>query len=74
MPQLNIYVTERLARTIRSRAKAQGKSLSEFVTGVLEEKLQPKAWDEAFFKKVMGSWKGEFPAIDRPLPEERQSL
>ena len=54
MPQLNIYVPEKLARTIRSRAKAQGKSLSEFVTSVLKEKLQPRAWDKAFFKEVMG--------------------
>ncbi len=74
MAQLNIYVPEKLARMLRKRAKVEGKSLSLFVSNIIEEKLQPQEWHDDFFRSVMGSWRGKFPRVERPLPEKREEL
>ncbi len=74
MAQLNIYVPENLVRLLRKRAKVEGKSLSLFVSNIIEEKLQPQGWHDDFFRNVMGSWRGRFPHVERPLPEKRGEL
>jgi hypothetical protein len=71
MPQLNIYVPEELAGSLRQAARRSRLSLSQFVTGIIKEKLGPKGWRKDFFTRVVGGWKGSFPEISRPPPGKR---
>lgn len=74
MPQLNVYVPESLERRIRKEAKHSRKSVSAFVMDLVKEKVDRGGWRPDFFSKIVGGWKGDFPEIDRPAPEEREGL
>ena len=74
MPQLNLYVPRDLEKEIRKEAKQRGKSISAYLMDLFRQKTSHKEWRKDFFREVVGGWKGDFPAPERKLPEERRSL
>jgi hypothetical protein len=74
MPQISLYIPTELEKKVRKSAKLRGKSLSAYVTEVLSERVEPRKWSKDFFKTVVGGWKGEFPSIERPPPQDEDSL
>jgi hypothetical protein len=74
MAQLNVYGPDELAEEIRKMAKRESKSLSAFLVDLVRQQLGGERWPKGFFKEVVGQWKGEFPEVQRPPPEERSRL
>lgn len=74
MPQLNVYVPERLEKKIRKEAKLSRKSVSAYVADLMKDRMDRGHWRPDFFTKIVGGWKGDFPEIERPAPEEREDL
>lgn len=75
MAQLNVYVPEPLAEEIRRRARRAGKSLSQFISTLVQKQADVKSqWPKRFFTKVIGGWQGKLSTIPRPIPEEREAL
>ena len=60
MAQLNLYVPDELLPSIKKSAKREGKSVSAFVTGLIEKNLNPRKWSTEF-ANTFGSWEGDFP-------------
>lgn len=74
MSQLNFYVPDDVEEQIRSAAQKEGKSISMFISDIIKSKFASKSWPKDFFTKVVGQWEGEFPTIERNLPQERDEL
>lgn len=74
MSQLNFYVPDDIEEQIRSAAQREGKSISLYISDIIKSKLPSKSWSKEFFSGVVGKWEGEFPTIERPLPQEREEL
>ncbi|MBI2605122.1 MAG: ribbon-helix-helix protein, CopG family [Deltaproteobacteria bacterium] len=73
MAQLNVYLPEDLKEKIQSRAKAEGKSISAYLTEIVRREIEPKAWSPEFIA-TFGSWEGDFPEIEDLEPEKRDDL
>ena len=74
MAQLNLYVPDELLPAIKKCAKKAGKSVSAFVTALIEKDLRPKKKWSTEFATTFGSWEGKFPEIDRLASQEREPL
>lgn len=74
MSQLNFYVPDEIEEQVKKAAKKEGKSISAFLSELVKSRFKPKKWPENFFSKLAGGWKGDFPKIDRPKPQERDNL
>jgi hypothetical protein len=76
MPHINVYIPEEVVKKARLLSQKNGKSLSSFLTDLLKERCEakPRKWPKHFFTRIMGGWKGDFPEIEDPLPEKRESL
>lgn len=74
MAQLNFYVPDEVEETIRREAKSHRKTISSYIAEVVKAHAQHDRWQKDFFSKVAGGWHGDFPKIERPLPEEREGL
>lgn len=72
MSQLNFYVPDDVEAKIRAAAKKQGKSISAFLADLVKSYFPEKKWDAGFFTDVAGAWSGEFPEIERPLPDNSE--
>jgi hypothetical protein len=57
MPQLAIYIDDKLSRQLNKAIKVSGKSRSKWVADLIKAKLKDE-WPEDFFK-LAGSWEGE---------------
>ena len=57
MPQLAIYIDDKLSKKLNKAIKVSGKSRSKWVADLIEAKLQDE-WPEDFFE-LAGSWEGE---------------
>lgn len=57
MPQLAIYIDDKLSKKLNKAIKVSGKSRSKWVADLIETKLQDE-WPEDFFE-LAGSWEGE---------------
>jgi len=57
MPQLAIYINDKLSKKLDKTIKVSGKSRSKWVTDLIEAKLRDE-WPEDFFE-LAGSWEGE---------------
>jgi hypothetical protein len=74
MPQLHLYVPDRVAAELRTRARARGLSVSRYLAALVQRELG-QGWPEGFFEEVVGGWKG--PRLRRPPQgkyERRESL
>jgi hypothetical protein len=56
MPQLAIYIDDKLSKKLNKAIKVSGKSRSKWVADLIEAKLQDE-WPEDFFE-LAGSWEG----------------
>lgn len=74
MAQLNFYVPEQVEEAIRKEAKSRRQSISSYLADLVKDHVQHDRWQRDFFTKVVAGWQGDFPNIERPLPEERDSL
>ncbi|MBW1676367.1 MAG: CopG family transcriptional regulator [Deltaproteobacteria bacterium] len=57
MPQIAIYIDDKLSKKLNKAIKVSGKSRSKWVADLIEAKLQDE-WPEDFFE-LAGSWEGE---------------
>lgn len=73
MGQVTLYLPEKVEELMKKQAKKNGKSVSSFVTELLEQKLTPKKWSEGFLK-VCGTWEGDFPEIKKLKQTPRHEL
>lgn len=73
MSQLNFYVPDELEEQIRKAAQEQGKSISAFLADLIRARFSAQGWSEDFFA-ALGQWEGDFPEIERSLPQEREKL
>lgn len=67
MPQLNFYVPQTLADELRRRARSRKIPVSRLISEIVRKEVHP-AWPPGW-RETFGSWKGEFPEIDDPVPE-----
>ncbi len=76
MSHVNVYIPEEIVKKARVLSQKGGKSLSSFLTDLVKERCHTSRsqWPSDFFTQIMGGWKGDFPEIEDPLPEERESL
>ena len=73
MAQLNFYVPDEAEAEIRRRAKAQGLSISAFLSALVKEGIGAQdQWPAGFFENVVGGWHGDFPEINDPPPQTRR--
>lgn len=63
MPQLHLYIPEKIANAVRARARSRGKSLSGYLADLVRGEFAEK-WPNSYFKRVVGGWKGR--PIERP--------
>jgi hypothetical protein len=63
MPQLHLYVSDKVAEAAKAKAQAAGKSLSSYLAELVTSEVAGD-WPDDFFKEVVGRWKGE--PIERP--------
>jgi hypothetical protein len=74
MPQLHLYVSDKLAARAREHAEREGVSLSRYLAEVVRREVG-EGWPEGFFDAVIGGWQGE--PLARPPqgePEARDDL
>jgi hypothetical protein len=57
MPQLAIYIDDKLSKKMNKAIKISGKSRSKWVADVIKAKLADE-WPQDFFD-LAGSWEGE---------------
>lgn len=57
MPQLHLYVPERLASLVRERARSRRKSVSSYLADLVRREVA-SGWPEGFFDDVVGGWVG----------------
>ena len=69
MPLLHFYVAKDVADTLKSRAKANGKSLSSYLAELVRDQVAGD-WPAGFFEEVVGGWKGR--ALRRPRQSRLQ--
>ncbi len=70
MSQLHLYLPDELTEKARRQAKAEGKSVSSYLARIVRRELD-SGWPDAFFEKVIGSWKGD--PLERPDPQSFES-
>ncbi len=58
MPQLHLYVPERVADRVRSRARERGMSVSAWLAELVIRDVSTD-WPPDFFTEVVGGWRGE---------------
>jgi hypothetical protein len=73
MGQITLYLPEKVEEIVKKEAKKAHKSISAYVTEILNSKLTPKKWSHNFLK-VCGSWEGEFPIIEDLKSTKRDDL
>jgi hypothetical protein len=73
MSQLTIYLPDAVLRKLRAGARKARKSVSSYVSDLLERREKPAQWPEGF-RDLYGSCKGTLPDVaDRP-PEPGPDL
>jgi hypothetical protein len=73
MPQLHCYVPDTVAEAIKTRAKARGMSVSQYLA-TLAEQDAGAGWPPGYFTDVLGSWEGELERPDQGSLQEREPL
>lgn len=73
MTPLSFQVPDNVADALRLQAQRAGKTLPDYLAGIVTSRVHT-GWPEEYVSKVLGGWKGEAP--QRPgsaPPEERDS-
>lgn len=73
MSQLTIYLPDAVLRKLRAGARRARKSVSAYVTDLLERRNKPTSWPPGF-DKLYGSCRGSLPEVDDIAPEPGPEL
>ena len=73
MSQLTIYLPEAVLRKLRAGARRAKKSVSAYVTDLLERRDRPAEWPETF-RALYGSCRGALPEIEDMSSEQGPEL
>jgi hypothetical protein len=57
MPQLHIYVPEKVAGVVRERARARGMTVSGYLAEIVVREVASD-WPDDYFDEVVGGWEG----------------
>ena len=57
MPQLHLYVPDRVAGVVRERARARGMTVSGYLAELVTREVASD-WPEGYFDQVVGGWEG----------------
>jgi len=69
MAQLTFYLPTELEELLRERARTSGKSLSAFITELVEREVRSEdVWSQAFLE-TYGSWQGKLEEPEDRPPE-----
>jgi hypothetical protein len=74
MPQLHLYVPDKVASVVRERARARGTTVSGYLAELVVRKVASD-WPPQFFETVAGGWAGR--PLRRPPQgrlEKREAL
>ena len=74
MTELQVNLPDDIAAKVEHQAQALGKSVSEYLSDIIQRRFQAQ-WPEGFFSKVVGGWRGD--RLERPLQgefDERDAL
>jgi hypothetical protein len=64
MPQLHVYVPERIASVVRERARARGMTVSGYLAELVGREVASD-WPRGYFDAIVGGWEGK--PLRRPL-------
>jgi macrodomain Ter protein organizer (MatP/YcbG family) len=73
MSQLTIYLPDAVLRKLRSGARRARKSVSAYVTELLERREKREQWPKGF-RELYGSCRGTLPDVDDLEPEAGPEL
>ncbi len=74
MPQMHLYVPREVAREVKRRAEARGKTVSAYLAELVKREVADD-WPGEFFSRVTGAWYGEpLARAAQPELESRESL
>lgn len=74
MAQLHLYLPDKLAEEVRTRAAATNQSVSAYLAELVKSQIVDD-WPDGYFDRVAGAWVGA--PLERPDPlevETRQEL
>lgn len=74
MPQLHLYVPDKIAAEVQHRAERQGVSVSRYLASLVRREIG-EGWPAGYFGEVIGGWKGK--PLERPpqgVLERREPL
>jgi hypothetical protein len=75
VPQLSLYIDDKLRKSLEDKARARGVSLSRYVAQLLERDLaQQSDWPPGYFEEVLGGWKGDLERPPQGKEEVREEL
>jgi hypothetical protein len=57
MPQLHLYVEDRIASVVRQRARARKMTVSGYLADLVRREVA-SGWPTGFFDEVVGAWAG----------------
>jgi hypothetical protein len=57
MPQLHVYVPEKVASVVRERARARGMTVSGYLAELVTREVA-SGWPDSYFDEVVGGWEG----------------
>ena len=57
MPQLHLYVPEKVAAEVARKAKAKGVSVSRYLSELVQQRIAT-AWPDRYLEQVVGSCQG----------------
>lgn len=73
MAQVTIYLPDAVASAAKQRAKRSGKSVSAWITDVLERELGAKQWPKPLLE-LLASGKGDLVEPEDPPPEDEEDV
>jgi len=71
MSQLTVYMPPAVERELKKRAKAEGLSVSAYLTGLVRRETMPSTWPNSFLA-TFGAFKGSPLSEPEELPFERR--
>ncbi|MEI8346624.1 MAG: hypothetical protein WCG27_04100 [Pseudomonadota bacterium] len=73
MGQITLYLPQKIEESVKKEAKKVHKSISAYVSDILNQKLSPKKWSSNFLK-ICGTWEGEFIEVKELKNTKRDDL
>jgi hypothetical protein len=58
MPQLHVYVPDKVASLVRERARARGMTVSGYLAELVVREVASD-WPGGYFDEVVGGWEGQ---------------